>query len=86
MFISDCNDYWCFCLFLCFHTQKENYKLIITNINENHKTSKYQKPSKLFFNDMTNISDFDPNLLNIDRVSFESDKFIIYNIKYIKSK
>ena len=33
---------------------------------------------------MTNIEDFDPSLLNIDRVSFESDKFIIYDIKYIK--
>ena len=37
-----------------------------------------------FFNDMTNISDFDSSLLNIDRVSFESNKFIIYDIKYIK--
>ena len=28
---------------------KKNYKLIITSINENHKTSEYKKPSKLFF-------------------------------------
>ena len=34
-----------------------------------------------FLNDMTNIKDFDPGLLNIDRVSFESGKFIIYDIK-----
>ena len=33
---------------------------------------------------MTNIEDFDPSLLNIDRVSFESYKFIIYDIKKIK--
>ena len=37
-----------------------------------------------FFNDMTNISDFDPNLLNIDQVSFESGTLIMYDIKYIK--
>ena len=37
-----------------------------------------------FFNDMTNIKDFRPSLLNVDRVSFESDKFIICDIKYIK--
>ena len=40
-----------------------------------------KKWSKLFFNDLTNIKDFDPGLLNIDRVSFESGKFIIYDIK-----
>ena len=36
-----------------------------------------------FFNDMTNINDFDPNLLNIDQVVFESG-LIMYDIKYIK--
>ena len=36
-----------------------------------------------FFNDMTNINDFDPNLLNIDEVSFKSDELIMYDIKYI---
>ena len=30
-----------------------------------------------FFNDMTNIEDFDPSLINVDRVSFENNKFII---------
>ena len=34
---------------------------------------------------MTNIEDFDPSLLNIDRVSFESTESIIFNIKYIKN-
>ena len=37
-----------------------------------------------FFNDMTNISSFDPNLLVIDHVSFKCDKLIFYEIKYIK--
>ena len=38
-----------------------------------------------FFNDMTNINDFDPSLLNIDEVLFESNKLIMHNIKYIKN-
>ena len=38
-----------------------------------------------FFNDMTNINDFGPSLLNIDEVLFESDKLIMYDIKYIKN-
>ena len=33
---------------------------------------------------MTNINDFDPNLLNIDQVAFESGGLIMYEIKYIK--
>ena len=47
---SDKHKNWrCYCLFILTHAQKKVYKLIITNINENHKTSKYKKPSKLFF-------------------------------------
>ena len=38
-----------------------------------------------FFNDMTNINDFDPSLLNIDEVLFESNELIMYDIKYIQS-
>ena len=34
---------------------------------------------------MTNINGFDPSLLNIDEVSFKSDKLIMYDIKYIKN-
>ena len=34
---------------------------------------------------MTNINDFDPSLLNIDEVLFESNKLIMYDIKYIKN-
>ena len=34
---------------------------------------------------MTNIEDFDLSLLTIDKVSFESNKSIIYDIKYIKN-
>ena len=38
-----------------------------------------------FFNDMANINDFDPSLLNIDEVLFESNKLIMYDTKYIKN-
>ena len=34
---------------------------------------------------MTNINGFDPSLLNIDEVSFKSDKLTMYDIKYIKN-
>ena len=36
------------------------------------------------FNDMTNINDFDLNLLNIDQVLFKSNEFVMYDIKYVK--
>ena len=72
-------------IFILTHAQKMNYKLIITNINENHKTSTYKKPLKLFFNNMTNIGDFDLGLLNIEQISFKSNDSIIYDIKYIKN-
>ena len=36
-----------------------------------------------FFNDITNISDFDPSLLVIDQASFKSHKLVMYDIKYI---
>ena len=71
-------------IFTLTHARKKNYKLIITNINENHKTVNIKNRQNYFFNDRTNIKDFDPSLLNIDQVSFESNKFIIYDIKYIK--
>ena len=38
-----------------------------------------------FFNDVTNINDFDPRLLNIDEISFKSNELIMYDIKYIKN-
>ena len=38
-----------------------------------------------FLNDMTNIGDFDLNLLNIDQIEFKSNDSIIYEIKYIKN-
>ena len=34
---------------------------------------------------MTNISDFDPTLLNVDSIEFKSNDCIIYDIKYIKN-
>ena len=38
-----------------------------------------------FFNDMTNINNFDPTLLNIDEVLFGSNKLIMHHIKHIKN-
>ena len=38
-----------------------------------------------FFNDITNITDFDLSLLNVDSLSFRDDDLIIYDIKYIKN-
>ena len=37
------------------------------------------------FNDMTNINDFHPTLLNIDEVLIKSNKLVMYDIKYIKN-
>ena len=37
------------------------------------------------FNDMTNVNDFVPSLLNIDEVLFKSNELIMYDIKYIKN-
>ena len=39
----------------------------------------------IFFNDLTNISEFDPSLLNIDQVLFESNELIMYDIKCNKN-
>ena len=44
-----------------------------------------EKRQSYFFNDMTNISNFDPSLLNIDEVLFGSNELIMYDIKYIKN-
>ena len=38
-----------------------------------------------FFNAMTNISDLDASLINIDEVSFKNNELIMYDIKYIKN-
>ena len=39
-----------------------------------------------FFNDMINITNFDQNLLSIDKISFKSIDAVICNIKYITMK
>ena len=36
-----------------------------------------------FFNDMTNIKNFNPSLLGIDKISFKSTDVVIYPIEYI---
>ena len=38
-----------------------------------------------FFNDMTNVGNFDLSLLNIDQIAFKSHDSIIYDIKCIKN-
>ena len=38
-----------------------------------------------FFNSMTNIKNFDSNLLSIDQISFKSNDCVIYDIKYLKN-
>ena len=42
--------------------------------------------SILLFNDMINIKNFDPNLLNTEKISFKSTDVVIYNIRYITMK
>ena len=39
-----------------------------------------------FLNDMTNIKNFDSNLLSIDKISFKNTDAVIYNIKYVTMK
>ena len=34
-----------------------------------------------FFNDMINIKNFNPNLLNIDKISYKNTDAVVYNIK-----
>ena len=38
-----------------------------------------------FFNSMTNIKNFDSNLLSIDQISFKSTDCVIYDIEYFKN-
>ena len=33
-----------------------------------------------FFNDMTNIKNFDPSLFSIDQISFKSTDSVIYHV------
>ena len=39
-----------------------------------------------FSDDMINIKNFDPNLLDIDKISSKSTNNVIYNIRYITMK
>ena len=45
-----------------------------------------KNPPHYFFNDMINIKNFDPSLLNIDKISFKSTDDVIYHIEYITVK
>ena len=40
----------------------------------------------IFFNDMINIKNFDPSLLDIDKISFKSNDAVIYDVNYITIK
>ena len=38
---------------------------------------------RYFFDDIVNTENFDPDLLSIDKISFNSIDAVIYNTKYI---
>ena len=38
-----------------------------------------------FFNNMTNIKNFEPNLLSIDQISFKSTDCVIYIVEYFNN-
>ena len=38
-----------------------------------------------FFNSMSNIKNFDPSLLSLEKISFTSTDSVIYDIKYFKN-
>ena len=42
--------------------------------------------SYYIFNDMINIKNFDPNLLNINKISFKNTDVFVYEIKYLQWK
>ena len=42
--------------------------------------------SGYFFTNMTNILDFDPNLLDVHEIAFRDDRLIIYDISYVKKQ
>ena len=44
-----------------------------------------QNRQNYFFNDMTNIGDFDLSLLNVDSIKVKSNDPIIHDIKHIKN-
>ena len=58
------------------HSQKNNYK----NHKRTIKQVNIKNRQNYSFNDMTNISDFDVSLLNIDQIAFKSNDSIIYSI------
>ena len=50
----------------------------------NIKQINIKNPAHCFFDDMINIKDFNPNLINIDKKSYKN--IDIYNIGYITMK
>ena len=50
------------------------------------RQSKIKNTQNYFFSRMTNIENFDPSLLSIDKVSFEKNTdCVIYEIEYFKN-
>ena len=57
----------------------------MASINETIIQVNIKNLQNYFFNDTTNIKNFDPSLLNIDQVSFENNESVIYEIEYFKN-
>ena len=56
----------------------------INNINGRSQTNKYQNRTYSFYNDLTNLKKFQPNLLKIDKKLYKGIN--IYYVGYINIK
>ena len=56
----------------------------INNINGRSQTNKYQNRTYSFYNDLTNLKKFQPNLLKIDKKHYKGIN--IYYVGYINIK
>ena len=66
--------------------EKEYYKcLLLIQIRPLRQVNIKNRPHH-FFNDMTNIKNLDPSLLDINIISFKSNYAVIYHIEYIRMK
>ena len=58
----------------------------IEHINEKLRTNSYGNHPYYIFNDMINIKDFDPNLLNISKISFEATDVVFMKLNILQQK
>ena len=58
----------------------------INKANKSYKEINIKNRPYCFLNDMINIENFDPNLLEIDKILFKSTDIDIYHIEYITIK